>query len=246
MSLQILERIIDKKKYTIIHKKNNGKGIYPPLMDALLERITEKQLKGLPVNTIHGKTILFMDLINCYYWHIGSGEVFNESAIADELNEYQCICGHKIINKFNITNKEDSESYIVGCCCIQSQLIHYLKKEYRMRLINSILKKNDDVLDTRCIFCNKKTTKKSCINCKKQKLKELCMSIIRKWKRKLKRHSCYCCNKLIDLKFKYCYKCNIQIQESKNKCNSCNKMIEKEYNQCYTCRFGSKQEQNIH
>ena len=129
---------------------------YMPLITALLERITTKQL-----NTISFKgIIIFNDLINCF-----------KHKIDHDLQEIKCICKVVIKNSYHIFNIETLKVYVVGSECIRNWLT---KSNLEVALINKEMEKrkkegNDNKEVKLCYFCMKNITNRKCLSCDEQK-----------------------------------------------------------------------------
>ena len=165
---------IDEKVYKIIHTNSLNNKIkkepkYLPLIYALLERITYKQLKEI---TNKNNVIIFNDLTNCF--------TYRQSNSNGEANS--CICGVKIFDQYFIENKETVELYIIGNECIR----HWSPSHESMREIDKEIKKrkyeknnNENKKEFKlCFFCDKNTSNKQCFKCN---LRFYCSNIFRTW-----------------------------------------------------------------
>jgi hypothetical protein len=145
---------------------------YMPLAIALLERITDNQLKTI---TRKNNTILFEDLKDCFTYRHGL-----------ERYDTHCICGKPIIQVYEIDNIESDESHEIGSECINNwTLSNFMLKSVRIDEIKRIYNTKgitDEI--TICYFCNRNTTNKKCKNCHPQ---NVCFNRFHAWKAVIKR-----------------------------------------------------------
>jgi hypothetical protein len=176
--MTVIDIEIDGKEYKVANFnsarvadiKTKGSN-YMPLVIALLQRITAKQLKTIISNN---KVILFLDLAGCFSYRAG---------LKNECDN--CICGKDIWNVNRIENYETGEEHNIGSECIHNWDLHHFNlmsmKYDEMKLINE--KRGTTELITLCHFCNRNTTKTQCRNCAP---KIICKSVFADWKRNAK------------------------------------------------------------
>ena len=172
---------IDEKVYKIIHTNSLNDKIekepkHLPLIYALLERITSKQLQEI---TNKNNVIIFKDLTACFTYRPTLNNIEGSS----------CICGVKIFDQNFIENKETVELYIIGNECIK----HWSTSPEIMRKIENDIKKRQYEKNNPenknefklCFFCDKNTTNIECFRCDKRKY---CYNIFKTWA-KLAKHN---------------------------------------------------------
>jgi hypothetical protein len=133
---------------------------YPPLVDALVKRMTPTQIDMcLRRGSSHSsspdmKFILFSDIRNCF--------VRVNHGLADfdiDHSITHCICNVYIKQKYCIQNIAGSQIHLIGSKCIH----HWSPNEYK-RIIREVkITKNPDARF--CRGCGKKIDKRNCSSC---------------------------------------------------------------------------------
>ena len=132
----------------------------------------------------------------------------------DNKHEIECMCGHEIINNYEIINPDTNDSMILGSSCISTYMINTMQIcdkcniRYKFNPNSKNRCRNCKKVKAKCKRCNKikkvrKSKKKDFINCKK------CKKDLERIEFENK-NKCKNCSKKIDgEKYKYCYKCYI-------------------------------------
>lgn len=150
-------------------KNAKRKKVYIPLILALIDRLTKKQLINI-ISNAHLyrdgiKRILDKDITNCF--ELSSNMNFSTMLRVDHNNtDHHCICGVRIENKYYIVNPEDIiggalTEYRIGCECIKN----WNEEEFDKILFEKRKKEFSEV--EFCKICKHKIDKKSC-SCKKK------------------------------------------------------------------------------
>ena len=174
MSLIRMNILIEGKSYDLVCPvvDLNGKSRnYIPLLVALLESITDKQLERISIETNPGvKFLFYMDVVNCYEY------IPRNAGLDCAMDDTYCICGVKIENDYYIYNTETKEEFIIGSTCIDNWL---KSPKNKINFVIDKLKRLKITNPTVCVFCGKNTTNNRCLKCtKKVSLKK----IFKSWK----------------------------------------------------------------
>jgi hypothetical protein len=146
-------------------KENTRKcKVYVPLILALIDRLTTKQLNKL-ISDAHTyrdgvKKILDKDIMDCF--ELSTNMCFDTTLRVDRNNtDNHCICGVSIKNVYYIVNSQDICDgaflrYMIGCECIKN----WNEAEYDNIMFD---KKKEKFPNSKfCDICKRKTDKISC------------------------------------------------------------------------------------
>jgi hypothetical protein len=215
-----------------------GKTKYRPLILALLEKITETQYERIVRRKKGAKDLIISrDLFNCFWYD-------KKKDFVVEYATQECSCGKENIKYcYVIFNKENKENYILGSVCIKTWGIGTGNPHILGLIERNIARINDTAEDTRCYFCNRKTTTNKCRNCTYRSLVKI---MIDKWRsvvnrrRRIKKRvvsQWKMVNFYYDIivvrnirkwikkwrsQFKFCAKCAVRIVEPYKLCYKCN------------------------
>jgi len=145
------------------------KKVYIPLIEALIDRLTEQQLKKMILNA-HvyrdgTKMILDKDIMNCFELSTDMS-IYSLGKVDRNITDKHCICGVKIENEYLIVNPQDVcggalTPYMIGCECIKN----WNEDEYDNIMFEKRKKEFSEI--EFCKICKRKIDKKSC-SCKKK------------------------------------------------------------------------------
>jgi len=148
--------------------ENSKKKVYIPLIEALIDRLTEKQITNL-IENAHvyrdgSKMILDKDIMKCFELSTDMS-MYTLGKLDHNITDKQCICGVKIENEYFIVNPQDIcggalTPYMIGCECIKN----WNEDEYENIMFE---KRKKEFLEIEfCKICIRKIDKMAC-SCKK-------------------------------------------------------------------------------
>jgi hypothetical protein len=173
--MRVINKIsIGDAEYKIIYDNNYKHTYYPPLIQALVKRITKAQMQRVFVKLNKDYIILHQELVNCF-------RQLPKTDVNDDENEH-CICGMQIFYLHTIENNETFEKYLIG-----SECINHWSDEKKIKNQNEITrcKREGKEIPVYCNFCFiKKPKKMDCISCpKKIEFLTITKTIFDSWKK---------------------------------------------------------------